>query len=270
MIDGFCHMRSIHPVEGHEKRREPWERSVHLLVLSLLLVPACTLSNVDVKAEDDSVLFAGGRLSWDPHRRPEQEGSDPTERGRGVNVSYDLDITYGSGSASQQLLEDQVIYFGGKTFDGPRDLSVSYNLTRVLLDVRLASPVSRGVSVEFFGGLEYSSMDVDLRSGSPYTAVSGSDSVAAIGPAIGAAFVWQPIDALRFSAEGRLVSALSSDAGTVDSKSLDLGVGIFPAKKVSLFVGWRKVSYEVDISGDFDSGLDLELAGPVVALWVRL
>lgn len=261
-------MRSIHPVEWRGRGREPCERSVHLLLLSLLLFPACSASSSDVKADDGAVLFTGGRLSWSPDEGPEPEGDDPCDEGRGATFSFDLDISFGAGQDSQRLEAGQVVVFGGRTITGPTDFMVFGDLTRVLLDARLTSPLARDFSVECFGGLEYSSLDVDVRTGSMSLGVTSSDQVSALGPAIGVALVWEPHDALRFSAVGRFGAGWWPGEGTVKIASFDVGLGIFPVG-LGLFVGWRSLGYENDASSRIVSGLNLQLSGPVIAPWIH-
>ena len=268
MVDGSYHMQSIHPAERYGGRHEPCARSVHLLLLSLLMVPACATGHGDVRADDDSVGFTGGRLNWVPDRFAEQESDDPSDEGRSATISFDLDISLGSGQAPQHLEAGQVVVFGGRTLTGPEDLLVSYDLTRVLLDARLSLPISRGLFVESFGGLEYSSMDVDVRTGSKHRGVTSSEEASAFGPAIGAALVWQPIDAFYFSVEGRLGAGWWPDAGTVKMSSLDVGLCIFSGG-LGTFFGWRTLSYESDSSSRLASSLDFELSGPVIAVWIH-
>lgn len=254
---------------AHAGRSARGRALVGLSICILAALQACAVANVDLKGEDRDVLFLGGRVSWEPGQRGLADPLESERAAGGVSTAFELDVSHGSGRDQQTLGPGQMAVFGGATFVGPRQLELEFDLSRVLLDARFSSPRLGGVFAQGFGGLEYSSAEIDVRSSSP-TRRSGGGTLTAIGPALGVALVWAPIDLLRFSAEGRLGVGISSDVDELEQLSIDLGLSVFPHESVGLYVGWRQVSYEAEAGEPGESGLDLSLAGPVLGLRIRI
>lgn len=240
-----------------------------LLCIGVLSSAGCAIPNVDIEAEDNSVFFSGGRVSWSPSAPPRGAGQEEAAPPRESTISFDLDVTYGDGVGEQTLKPDQILVIDGVVFRGPEDLVVGFDLLRISLDARLAFPVRPGFSAEVFAGLERSSLDLSVRSGSLPPFQTGGVEVTAIGPVAGGALVWRPAESLRLSAEGRLSVGFSSQVDVVQLKTIELGISAFPFGPIGFFAGWRTTSYDAD--GDLlESGLDLTLSGPVFSVWFRI
>ena len=238
--------------------------------LGLLSSAGCAIPNVDVEAEDTSVFFSGGRVSWSPSAVPEVAGKEEVAPPRENTISVDFDVSYGEGVGAQTLTSGQILVIDGVVFRGPEDLVVGFDLMRVSLDARLAIPVRPKFSAEVFAGLEHSALDLSVRSGSLPPSQTGGVDVTAIGPMVGGALVWRPAESLRLSAEGRLGVGFSSQVEVVDLKSFELGITAFPFGPIGFFAGWRTTSYEADDGNLLESGVDVTLSGPVVSVWLRI
>ncbi len=208
------------------------------------------------------MLFGDGRISFDPSGKDELE----TEHS---NVWFDLDYSYTQGSEVVNAAPGQNIRLEGQNFTGD-GLELNIDLTRILLDVRVASTPRSGVSFQAFTGLEFTSADVYLNNESQPSPSYAENRFNSLGPAFGVAIVWQPVPVLRLSAEGRLGFGISSEVAGVELQAIEAGASIFFTEHISLFGGWRRLDYEIEPVGSSNSDLDFRLSGPVVALRIGI
>lgn len=234
-------------------------------LLVALGLSACTAQLVDVHAEDTSVLGKDARASWELRGDQEPAGDSAPDAGRVVSIDFEISHT---GGASDQLSlpSGQGILLGNHVYSG--ELEAEFDLTRLLVDARLSSPPKHGFRVEGFVGVEWSSLDFTLRDdGSPVR--SADSDVTSIGPAFGAALVYEPQHWLRCSVEGRLSYGVSAEISGVQQNAFDIGVSVFPLENVGLYGGWRNLGYNAERADHYTADLDLQLAGPVIALRLR-
>lgn len=239
-------------------------RTVARVGCTLVLLPlaACRTEVVDVRAEDRDVLSTDARLSW------ELEAGEAAEDRTEPRVSIELDVSHGSGEDALELGPTQGVSVGGLLLTGG-DLYADFDLTRVLLDARIASQPRSHFSFEGFAGLEYSELAYTVRPAAPASSPSASGELSSLGPAVGAALVWQPIEWLRCSTEGRVSLGFAADPFAVSQAALDVGVGLFPWRGLGAYFGWRSLDYSALREANLGSDVHVRLAGPVVALRFR-
>lgn len=233
------------------------------LVCCLTVTAGCVSTDGGIDGEDSTTGTLAARISWEPGTR--SEGRDEAES----RLSYDLDFTRGTAQDPISIPPGQSIEIGGVTFFGSENVAF-FDLDRVLLDARLSKPLGSGFSVDAFGGLEYTSLVLTLQSaGQPGVAPHASESISALGPALGVGVAWQPRGWLRCSSEARVGYGFSSDADGVEVYSLDLGVGLFPWRSFGFYGGWRSLSYAAD-RGAPEVDVTADLSGPVIGLQIRI
>lgn len=243
--------------EGGSVAGTPAGRIAAVAALALALT-ACAVQSVPLEASDPSVLFTDARLAWEI-----VEGG-AREAGEGPRVALELDVSHGAADSEVSLPPGQSVYFDGRSYFG--QLDVFYELTRVLVDARASALVTEQLRVEGFGGLEWSAMDVDVRSSGLPSTDQGSERFTALGPAVGLGFCWEPWTRVRLASEVRCSFGFSSDIEAVQLLAFDLGAGVDLLEHLGLYAGWRTVSYEAERSALVGSDLDLRLSGPVLAV----
>ncbi|MCA8979756.1 MAG: hypothetical protein KDC14_07000 [Planctomycetes bacterium] len=238
------------------------------LAFTLSTLAGCATQVVDLRAEDTSTLSTDARVSWALQGKRTEEAQAAAELVPRTETAFfvDLDIAHTQGGEDEFALPPGQGILLGKTLFTGSDLNVSFDATRILLDARISSPPRNGFVIEGFFGLEFTKLNLTLRQASGVTEESASGDVSSVGPAVGLAVAWQPIDWLRCSTEGRVSYGISSDVVEVAQSSLDIGVGIHPWKHVGAYLGWRTLNYGADDSALFSSDIHLKLAGPVLGL----
>jgi len=243
-------------------------RSLAGTALALPLFAGCATQIVDVHAEDTGVLSTDLRVGWQPGAEEPavDAGAEPPTERAGPRVSIEFDLTQSQHAEDQlSLPSGQGLLLGGTLFTGS-DITALFDITRMMLDARIASPSRRGFSIEGFVGFEYTSMNLQISDGGLFSGKSASSDISSLGPAVGAALIWQPLHWLRCSTEGRVSAGLSSQASGVAQSSFDVGVGLYPWQSVGAYLGWRSQSYGASDSDYFSSDVNLKLSGPVLGL----
>jgi len=240
--------------------------------LAVAFAAAACVNVVDIEGSDDSVFFAGGRVSYriEPESRPavsEAAPPAPAEDREQFHMQVELDASYGQGDDTMRLGAGESIDFGGSSFAGPSELALSFDLTRVRANARAVMPIGDGVSIQLLGGLEYSAMAVSVDN-SPYLPpAAGKDSLSSFGPAFGVGLAWSPARWIELSGEAAYSFGFSDNADIVELGVCDAGASLWPRERVALFLGWRWSRYRAEALDDaLSSDVDLDLAGPVIAL----
>ena len=131
--------------------------------------------------------------------------------------------------------------------------------------MRAANRFESGFGVDGFLGLGLS--DLDIRVKTPVQ--SDSDSHASYGPLIGATLSCWIVAPLRIYAEGSAHLGFGSNYSTATVTSLDLGAALRLGHNAEFTAGWRRLHYEAEFEDGTRSDLDLELSGPLIALWLN-
>ena len=251
----------------------PLRASGLLAILSILLC-SCVAANTDVESEDRLALFSDARVTWAFAKETVAESASELP-GKGdpkapeSRASLDLHVSHARSSADQQLLPGEVVVFGGQIFDDSQTLLIDFEMVRVLLDARLHSRRRHGFAFDAFAGLEFTSLDLGLREAVPNPRSPAHSRVNMLGPAVGGALDWQPLETLKIYAEARAGYGVTSGSGASESTTLDLGFVLFSNQPMLLSFGWRKVRIDSDPEDFFQSGLDLRLSGPVIGIWIQ-
>jgi hypothetical protein len=257
------------------RRRTPrWLRPL-LLVAAGLLAACEAVPRTTIDAEDDSVFFPTGRISWDlTSDAPVQPPGEAQQVRARTRTLLDIDFAYGSGESTQQVRAGQIVQVGSVSFPGPGPVDVSADLWNADLSGRLERRWPSGLGLGGRLGLRLSELDITLRSGSPYLNTSNSADLTSMGLLAGVEAFYEPVDRLRLYLGGSLswgleLSGVASGYEDITINTLDLGAAWTLGKSVTLAGGWRRLDYEADSVDDFLSDIELALAGPFLGLWLR-
>ena len=249
-------------------------RATPLLLVAALLAACETIPRTTIDAEDDSVLFPTGRISWQLEARDSEPAEDEPAAAR-TRTALELDVGYGSGESTQQLRDGQVVQVGGTALAGPGPILVSADLWNADLAGRMERLWPSGLGLGGRVGLRYSSLDLTLRSGSDYAGASDGTDLSSLGFLAGVEGFYEPVERLRLFVAGSLswgleLSGVASGYEEITLSTLDLGAAWTLGRHVRLLGGWRRVGYEADSVEDYLSDLELVLSGPFLGLWVTL
>lgn len=250
-------------------------RSIALLVTSLM-TGACASSGSDrddFTGRDD--VFSRGvrvQLEMQSDRVPSDDAPTAGTPARGEassTVFFEAGFDRGYGDFSQRLDSGRSVRLDTVTINGPADVAVAFDLTRVYFGVRAAKPERNGITVSALFGLTLTELEVEARAG----LLHESDRKTGFGFlfGVGAAIELRPsFDAfVDFSVAPQLAEGWDS----VSLITLDLGLAADLANGCTLAAGWRhwRYAYSVGDDGGFffgspDSDVDLRLSGPFVTL----
>jgi len=265
------------------ERRQARDAGIHLRVFFVTLSVSALitvaegcgqLTQVDVEAEDRHVFFPVLRAVWhvdpkitpdDPKREEETPGAEQEQFDRSMQVALEFDFSGGQGDSTQDLDYQQVIDFDGTSFLGPGPVKSEFTLYIGTIAARLRWPVARTISFDGLFGMGLDRLDLELSK----DARSARDTTTTIGPYLGARMNWQPSAVIGAYAQAfAYVGVLGiSDSlfgiGSASHSGADLAATLTPVRNVTLFGGWRFLSYEEDRSG---SDVELKMSGPIAGL----
>lgn len=229
-----------------------WFRFV--LAVATAMTSACAVGREAIEGADNSVVFVGGRMSFDLSKRP----VDPPASG--ARITLDVDASFAEAEFTQDVATGESIQLDQVIFAGPTELDVDVNVARLSFAARIEARSQSGLGIGGFAGVGVDDLHLEIEDRT--NAVDDDDSLLAIGPLVGATFYYEPVLALRLYLEASAHPSFGSSIESADVNSLEAGARVRFDEHWALLVAWRKLAIDVE-RDDLHSDLELELSGPV-------
>jgi len=231
---------------------------------AFLCASLCACVNQQVALEgDDTNSFSGGlRGSWELDASESEDDQPPASQ-----TLVELELSTSSSDFDQEVVAGTVVEIEGTGLDGPTSVHADFDLLQATFDARLRLRDRSGAGLDLFGGLGFSSLDLDVDDAG---GASASDSQDGLGPLIGLALFFEPTRRVRLFAEGsELVTFVEGGESLAAMETLDVGVSLRLTDAFGLIAGWRHLVYEFE--GELgQSDYDLGASGPRLTLELQL
>lgn len=211
------------------------------LFIALSLMPGCIINGFNqIEGTDRGVFSSGGRATL--HYR------EPTPRNAFDRI--EIDLTHAAGDFSDRIDADDFFLIDDARFRGPAPLFADYRLS--VGSLAFKGDVFRGgksVSIDLLGGLGFSYMTLDLRSGN----TAHEAEVWTLLPFLGTEISGRPLSRVTLYARGGAAFAFFTYLAT-----LELGTEVALSRNVALAAGWRGLRYKAD-PALYNAALDLRI-----------
>jgi len=247
------------------------------LCIAALLAASCSADPGPVSSDDiqgrDRVIFPSARATWDILRpaRERRREAEAAQQPKGATAARprpfqwsligELDLDYGEGESSHEMVPGELILFDGATFNGPGRLHSAFEMFHAMAGVRAGLWLKETVGLEAIGGLSLLRLDLEIKS----AALSEERETTLLGFTLGLQLNLRPIEELTLYGRAMAMDGFESDFDQL-LETVEAGASLALAKGTFVFAGFRYWNYDEDYFEDEEADLDFKLTGPVFGI----